>query len=198
MRDKVDYLAVPLTMEQGKPLPEARAETMASAGTFEWFAEEAKRAYGRTIPASANNKRLFTVRHPVGVCACVSPWNFPLVLQARKLAPALAVGCTTVSRPASQTPLSLIRLFELMEQVEFPPGVVNLVMGPPAELMDEFMTSRICRKISFTGSTEVGKELVRQSSDQMKRLSLELGGHAPVIVFPDVDIRNGGQSVRDR
>lgn len=188
MRDKVDYLAVPLTMEQGKPLPEARAETMASAGTFEWFAEEAKRAYGRTIPASANNKRLFTVRHPVGVCACVSPWNFPLVLQARKLAPALAVGCTTVSRPASQTPLSLIRLFELMEQVEFPPGVVNLVMGPPAELMDEFMTSRICRKISFTGSTEVGKELVRQSSDQMKRLSLELGGHAPVIVFPDVDI----------
>ena len=190
MRQNVDHLAIPLTMEQGKPLAEARAETIASAGTFEWFAEEAKRAYGRTIPSNVNNKRLFTVRHPIGVCACVSPWNFPLLLQARKLAPALAVGCTTVSRPASQTPLSLIRQFELMEQVDFPPGVVNLVMGSPAVLMNEFMTNRICRKISFTGSTEVGKELVRQSSGQMKRLSLELGGHAPVIVFPDVDIES--------
>ena len=120
--------------------------------------------------------------------AAVSPWNFPIVLQARKLGPALAVGCTTVSRPASQTPLSLVRLFELMEECGFPPGVVNLLMGPPAELMDEFMENRICRKISFTGSTEVGKELIRRSADQVKRLSLELGGHAPVIIFPDVDI----------
>ncbi|MCH2203168.1 MAG: NAD-dependent succinate-semialdehyde dehydrogenase [Fuerstiella sp.] len=190
MRDNVDYLATALTMEQGKPLAEARGETMASAATFEWFAEEAKRAYGRTIPASANNKRLFTVRHPVGVCAAVSPWNFPLVLQARKLAPALAVGCTTVSRPASQTPLSLIRQFELMEQADLPDGAINLLMGPPAELMNEFMGNRICRKISFTGSTEVGKELVRNSAGQMKRLSLELGGHAPVIVFPDVDVES--------
>ena len=190
IRENVDYLATALTMEQGKPLAEAKGETMASAATFEWFAEEAKRAYGRTIPASVNNKRLFTVRHPVGVCASVSPWNFPLILQARKLAPALAVGCTTVTRPASQTPLSLLRLFELMEELDLPPGAVNLVMGPPAEIMSEFMTNRICRKISFTGSTEVGKELVRQSSGQMKRLSLELGGHAPVIVFPDVDVES--------
>lgn len=188
IRDNVDYLATALTMEQGKPLAESKAETMGSAATFDWFAEEAKRAYGRTIPASADHKRLFTVRHPVGVCASVSPWNFPLMLQARKMAPALAVGCTTVSRPASQTPLSLIRLFELAEQIDFPPGAINLVMGPPAEMMDEFMNNRICRKISFTGSTEVGKELVRNSAGQMKRLSLELGGHAPVIVFPDVDI----------
>ncbi len=190
MRQNVDYLAVALTMEQGKPLAEARAETLASAATFDWFAEEAKRAYGRTIPASVPNKRLFTVRHPVGVCASVSPWNFPLVLQARKMAPALAVGCTTVARPASHTPLSLIRVFELMEQIDLPPGVVNLVMGPPAEIMDEFMNNRICRKISFTGSTEVGKDLVRSSAGQMKRLSLELGGHAPVIVFPDVNIES--------
>ena len=188
MRENVDYLAEALTMEQGKPLPEARAETMASAATFEWFAEEAKRAYGRTIPSNVPNKRLFTVRHPVGVCAAVSPWNFPLILQARKIAPAMAVGCTSVSRPASQTPLCLLRLFELMEQVDLPPGVVNLVMGPAAPLMQEFMTNRICRKISFTGSTEVGKELIRQSADQVKRLSLELGGHAPVLIFPDVNV----------
>ncbi len=188
MRDNVDDMAIPMTMEQGKPLAEARAETMASAATFEWFAEEAKRAYGRTIPASFSHKRLFTVRHPVGVCASVSPWNFPLLLQARKMGPALAVGCTTVSRPSSQTPLCLIRLFELIQEIDLPPGVANLVMGPPAEIMDEFMENRICRKISFTGSTEVGKELIRRSADQVKRLSLELGGHAPVIVFPDVDI----------
>ncbi len=186
--ENADDLATTMTLEQGKPLAESRAETMATAATFEWFAEEGKRAYGRTIPASVANKRLFTVRHPVGVCAAVSPWNFPLLLQVRKIAPALAVGCTTVSRPASQTPLCLLRLFELMEQADLPPGVVNLVMGPPREIMQEFMTNSICRKISFTGSTEVGKQLMRQASDQVKLLSLELGGHAPVIIFPDVDV----------
>ena len=190
LRENVEYIASALTMEQGKPLAEAKAETMGAAATFEWFAEEAKRAYGRMIPSSFSHKRLFTLRHPVGVCASVSPWNFPIILQARKLAPALAVGCTVVARPASQTPLNLIRLFELMEQLDLPPGVANLVMGPPAELMNEFMTNRICRKISFTGSTEVGKDLVRNSADQMKRLSLELGGHAPVIIFPDVDVES--------
>ena len=188
MRENVDYIATAMPLEQGKPLPEARAETMGSAATFEWFAEEAKRAYGRTIPSSMPHKRYFTLRHPVGVCASVSPWNFPMILPSRKIAPALAVGCTSVARPASQTPLCLIRLFELMEQADLPPGVVNLVMGPPGEMMQEFMTNRICRKISFTGSTEVGKQLMRQAADQVKRLSLELGGHAPVIIFPDVDI----------
>lgn len=194
IRDHADELATLLTLEQGKPLPESKGEIMASAATFEWFAEEAKRAYGRTIPASAPNKRIFTVRHPVGVCAAVSPWNFPIILQARKLAPALAVGCTTVSRPASQTPLSAIRLFEIMEEADFPPGTINLVMGPPAELMNEFMTNRICRKISFTGSTEVGKSLIQQSASQVKRLSLELGGHAPVIIFPDVDVESAAKA----
>lgn len=188
MREHVEDLATLLTLEQGKPLAESRGETLASAATFEWFAEEGKRAYGRTIPSSFPNKRLFTVRHPVGVCAAISPWNFPILLQVRKIAPALAVGCTTVSRPASQTPLCLIRLFELMEEADLPPGVVNLVMGPPREIMHEFMTNSVCRKISFTGSTEVGKQLMRQAADQVKRLSLELGGHAPVIIFPDVDI----------
>ncbi len=188
IRENVDDLARVMTMEQGKPLAEARGETLGSAATFEWFAEEGKRAYGRTIPSSFPHKRLFTVRHPIGVCAAVSPWNFPLLLPARKIAPALAVGCTSVARPASQTPLCLIRLFEIMEEADLPPGVVNLVMGPPREIMEEFMTNRICRKISFTGSTDVGKELLRQSSGQLKRLSLELGGHAPVIIFPDVDV----------
>jgi succinate-semialdehyde dehydrogenase/glutarate-semialdehyde dehydrogenase len=188
MRENLDYIATAMTMEQGKPLAEARGETMVSANTFDWFAEEAKRAYGRTIPAGFPHKRLFTVRHPVGVCASVSPWNFPILLQVRKIGPAMAVGCTTVSRPSSQTPLSLVRLFELMEEADLPPGVVNLVMGPPAELMQEFMDNRICRKISFTGSTEVGKELIKMSSGQVKRLSLELGGHAPVLIFPDVDV----------
>ena len=194
IRENLDYIAVAMTMEQGKPLVESRGETMVSAATFEWFAEEAKRAYGRTIPASFTHKLLFTVRHPVGVCAAVSPWNFPILLQARKIAPALAVGCTTVSRPSSQTPLCLLRLFELMESVDLPPGVINLVMGPPAELMEEFMSNRICRKISFTGSTEVGKQLLQRSSEQVKRLSLELGGHAPVLVFPDVDIEAAAQA----
>ena len=125
IRENIDYLAVALTMEQGKPLVESRAEILGSAGTFEWFAEEAKRAYGRTIPASFSHKRLFTVRHPVGVCASVSPWNFPILLQARKIAPAMAVGCTTVSRPSSQTPLSLIRLFELIEDVADLPMLIS-------------------------------------------------------------------------
>ena len=188
IREHADEIALLMTLEQGKPLAESRGETMVSAATFEWFAEEGKRAYGRTIPGSLSNKRLFTVRHPVGVCASVSPWNFPLLLQARKLAPALAVGCTAVARPASQTPLCLLRLFEILQEADLPPGVVNLVMGPPGELMQEFMTNRICRKISFTGSTEVGKDLMRQAADQVKRLSLELGGHAPVLIFSDADV----------
>lgn len=188
IRENVDYLAVAMTMEQGKPLAESKGEVMVSAATCEWYAEEGKRAYGRTIPASANHKRLITMRHPVGVCASVSPWNFPLLLQIRKMAPAMAVGCTVVARPASQTPLCMIRLFELMEELDLPAGVANLVIGSPGEMMDEFMTNPICRKISFTGSTEIGKELMRQSATQVKRLSLELGGHAPVIVFPDVDV----------
>ena len=187
MRERADAIARVMTMEQGKPVVEAKAEVMHSADTFEWFAEEGKRAYGQVIPNSAPGKRHLTLKHPVGVVAAISPWNFPITLAIRKLAPALAVGCTVVSRPASQTPRSLIVIFECMIEAGLPAGVANLVIGPGQEMADEFMQNRICRKISFTGSTEVGKQLIRASADQVKRISMELGGHAPFIVFRLVD-----------
>ena len=187
MRERGDAIARTMTMEQGKPLAEAKAEILHSADTFEWFAEEGKRAYGQVIPHSLPGKRHLTIKHPVGVVAAISPWNFPITLQARKIAPALAAGCTIVSRPASQTPLCLIQVFECMIDAGLPPGVANLVIGPAQEMADEFLENPICRKISFTGSTEVGKQLMRGAADQMKRISLELGGHAPFIVFPDAD-----------
>ncbi len=187
MRERADNLAKTLTMEQGKPVPEAKAEVLHSADTFEWFAEEGKRAYGQVIPNSAPGKRHLTIKHPVGVVGAIGPWNFPITLQARKLAPALAAGCTIVCKPASQTPLSLIGVFECLIDAGLPPGVANLVMGPAADISAEFMQNEAVRKISFTGSTEVGKQLMRQAADHIKRLSLELGGHAPFIVFPDAD-----------
>jgi succinate-semialdehyde dehydrogenase/glutarate-semialdehyde dehydrogenase len=187
MRERADAIARTLTMEQGKPLAEAKAEILHSADTFEWFGEEGKRAYGDVIPNSAPGKRHMTLKHPVGVVGAISPWNFPITLQARKIAPALAAGCTIVCKPASQTPLCLIQLFEYMIEAGLPAGVANLVMGPAQEIADEFLENPICRKISFTGSTEVGKQLMRGAADQVKRISLELGGHAPFIVFPDAD-----------
>ncbi|MBW3596464.1 MAG: NAD-dependent succinate-semialdehyde dehydrogenase [Planctomycetes bacterium] len=187
MRDRCDTIARTLTLEQGKPLAEAKAEVLHSADTFEWFAEEGKRAYGQIIPPSQPGKRHLTIKHPVGVSAAISPWNFPVTLQARKIAPALAAGCTVVSRPASQTPLSIGHVFECLIEAGLPPGVANLVIGPAEEMADEFLENPLCRKISFTGSTEVGKQLLRRSADQVKRISLELGGHAPFIIFPDAD-----------
>lgn len=187
MRERADNLARTLTMEQGKPVPEAKAEVLHSADTFEWFAEEGKRAYGQVIPNSAPGKRHLTIKHPVGVVGAIGPWNFPITLQARKIAPALAAGCTIVCKPASQTPLSLIGVFECLIDAGLPPGVANLVMGSASEISNEFMQNEAVKKISFTGSTEVGKQLMRQAADQVKRLSLELGGHAPFIVFPDAD-----------
>jgi succinate-semialdehyde dehydrogenase/glutarate-semialdehyde dehydrogenase len=187
MRERADGLARTLTMEQGKPVAEAKAEVLHSADTFEWFAEEGKRAYGQVIPNSAPGKRHLTVKHPVGVVGAIGPWNFPITLQARKIAPALAVGCTIVCKPASQTPLSLLNVFDCLIEAGLPKGVANLVIGPAAEIAAEFLENPVVRKISFTGSTEVGKRLMRSAADQMKRLSLELGGHAPFIVFPDAD-----------
>lgn len=187
MRERADNLARTMTMEQGKPLAEAKGEVLHSADTFEWFAEEGKRAYGQVIPQSNNAKRHMTVKHPVGVVGAVGPWNFPITLQARKIAPALAAGCTIVCKPASQTPLSLIGVFECLIDAGLPKGVANLVIGSASEISDEFMQNPAVRKISFTGSTAVGKQLMKQAADQMKRLSLELGGHAPFIVFPDAD-----------
>ncbi len=187
MRERADNLARVMTMEQGKPLVEAKGEVMHSADTFEWFAEEGKRAYGQVIPSSNAAKRHMTIKHPVGVVGAIGPWNFPITLQARKIAPALAAGCTIVCKPASQTPLSLIGVFECLIDAGLPKGVANLVIGSASEISDEFMQNLAVRKISFTGSTEIGKQLMRQAADQVKRLSLELGGHAPFIVFPDAD-----------
>ena len=168
MRERADAIARTLTLEQGKPLPEAKAEVLHSADTFEWFAEEGKRAYGQLIPHSQQGKRHLTLKHPVGVVGAISPWNFPVTLQARKIAPALAAGCTVVCKPASQTPLCLIQVFECMIEAGLPAGVANLVMGPAQEIADEFLENPICRKISFTGSTEVGKQLMKGCADQMK------------------------------
>src|SRR5438105_9778667 len=187
MRERLDSIARTLTMEQGKPVAESKAEVLHSADTFEWFGEEGKRAYGQVIPNSLPGKRHMTLKHPVGVVGAIGPWNFPITLQSRKIAPALAVGCTIVCKPATQTPLSLIQVFECMIDAGLPGGVANLVMGPAQEIADEFLKNPICRKISFTGSTEVGKQLMRGAADQVKRISLELGGHAPLIVFPDAD-----------
>src|SRR6266481_2810333 len=193
MRDRADSIARTLTLEQGKPLAESKAEILHSADTFEWFAEEGKRAYGQVIPNSLPGKRHLVIKHPVGVVAAISPWNFPITLQSRKIAPALAAGCTIVCKPASQTPLSLIQVFECMIEAGLPAGVANLVIGSAQEISDEFLENPICRKISFTGSTEVGKQLMRGAADQVKRLSLELGGHAPFIVFPDADPEAGAK-----
>jgi succinate-semialdehyde dehydrogenase / glutarate-semialdehyde dehydrogenase len=193
MRERADAIARTLTTEQGKPLAESKAEVLHSADTFEWFAEEGKRAYGQVIPNSLPGKRHLTIKHPVGVVAAISPLNFPITLQARKIAPALAAGCTIVCRPASQTPLCLIQVFECMVEAGLPAGVANLVIGPGQEMADEFLENPAVRKISFTGSTEVGKQLMRAAADGMKRLSLELGGHAPFIVFPDADPEVGAK-----
>src|SRR5437868_7323669 len=179
MRERNDAIARTLTLEQGKPLAEARAEILHSADTFESFGEEGKRAYGQVIPNSAPGKRHLTIKHSVGVVAAISPWNFPITLQARKIAPALAAGCTIVSRPASQTPLCLIQVFECLVEAGCPAGAANLIIGPGQEMADEFLENPVVRKVSFTGSTEVGKELMRRGADQVKRLSLELGRHAP-------------------
>src|SRR5260370_24641288 len=193
MRERLDAISRTLTMEQGKPLAESKAEILHSRDSVERFAEEGKRAYGQVIPNSQPGKRHITIKHPVGVVGAISPWNFPITLQSRKIAPALAVGCTVVAKPASQTPLSLVSVFECMIEAGLPAGVANLVMGPAQEIADEFLENPICRQISFTGSPKVGKQLMLGAADQVKRISLELGGHAPFIVFPDADPEIGAK-----
>ena len=193
MRARLEPMARALTMEEGKTLAEARGELGGAAAQFEWYAEEGKRVYGELIPPHVANKRLWTVRQPVGVVGSLSAWNFPVLLQARKLAPALAAGCTVVARPSTGTPLATMLLFECIADAGFPAGVVNLVTGPAGEIAAEMMENPICRKISFTGSTKVGKELIAKSSDQVKKLSLELGGHAPMLVFDDVSVEQAAK-----
>ncbi len=181
-------LARLMTLEQGKPLAEAKGEVAYGASFVEWFAEEAKRVYGETIPAPTGDKRLLVLKQPIGVCAAITPWNFPMAMITRKVAPALAAGCTVVVKPAEQTPLTALALAELAHRAGFPPGVINVITGDPVAIGGELTASPIVRKLSFTGSTEIGRLLMRQSADTVKKLSLELGGNAPFIVFDDADL----------
>lgn len=184
-----DELAAILTAEMGKPFPEARGEILYAAAYVEWYAEEAKRIYGETIPAPSSDKRMIVIKQPVGVVGTITPWNFPAAMITRKIAPALAVGCAVVSKPAEQTPLSALALAVLAEQAGIPAGVFNVIVGENGPAIGkELCGNDKVRKISFTGSTEVGRILMRQCADQIKKISLELGGNAPFIVFDDADL----------
>ncbi len=188
IKEHEDEIAEIMTSEQGKPLKEAKGEVGYANSFIQWYAEEGKRLYGETIPASATNKRLFVQRQPVGVIAAVTPWNFPAAMITRKVAPALAVGCTAVIKPANQTPLTALRLAELAIEAGVPKGVLNVVTGKSSEIVDAWQEDERVRKLTFTGSTEVGKHLMIGASKTMKKISLELGGHAPLIVMEDADL----------
>ncbi|MBP5985550.1 MAG: NAD-dependent succinate-semialdehyde dehydrogenase [Azonexus sp.] len=181
-------LARLITAECGKPLAEARGEVAYGASFIEWFAEEGKRTYGESIPSTATNTRLLVIKQPIGVCAAITPWNFPLAMITRKVAPALAAGCPVVVKPAESTPLTALALAVLAEQAGFPAGVFNVVTGNPAAIGGELCANPIVRKLSFTGSTAVGRLLMAQCAPTIKKLSLELGGNAPFIVFDDADL----------
>lgn len=181
-------LAYIMTSEQGKPLAEAEGEILHGAAYVEWFAEEAKRVYGDTIPMSQKGKRIIVLKEPVGVCAAITPWNFPSAMITRKVAPALAAGCSVTVKPAPQTPFSALALAELAHRAGIPKGVFNVITGSAKEIGAAFTSSSIVKKLSFTGSTRVGKQLMAACSDTVKKISLELGGHAPFIVFDDADI----------
>ena len=186
--DAQEDLAQIMTAEQGKPLAESRGEIAYGASYIEWFAEEAKRVYGDTIPQPSNDKRIVVIKQPVGVVACITPWNFPNAMLARKIAPALAAGCTVVCKPASETPLSALAMAELAGRAGVPDGVINIVVGKTREIGEELTSNPIVRKLTFTGSTSIGKMLVEQCAGTMKRTSMELGGNAPFIVFDDADL----------
>ena len=188
MLTHTEDLAHLMTLEQGKPLTEAKAETAFAASFLEWFAEEAKRVYGDTMPQPQPDKRIVVLKEPVGVVACITPWNFPLAMITRKAAPAIAAGCTVVLKPASQTPFSALALAELSERAGLPKGVFNVITGSAKEIGGELTSNPVVRKLSFTGSTETGRQLMAQCSTTIKRLSLELGGNAPFIVFDDADL----------
>ncbi|MDN4592837.1 NAD-dependent succinate-semialdehyde dehydrogenase [Polycladomyces subterraneus] len=188
IRRNRESLAHLLTMEQGKPLSEALEEVDAAADFSEWYGEEAKRVAGEALPGSKRDQRILVIRQPVGVAALITPWNYPATMVTRKMAAALAAGCTMVLKPASQTPLTAAFLMQLLEKTGLPSGVANLVTGNAGEIGQALLDDPKVRKISFTGSTEVGKQLIEASARQVKRLSLELGGNAPLIVFSDADV----------
>lgn len=188
MIENQEDLAVIMTREQGKPLAESRGEIAYGAAFIEWYAEEAKRVYGDIIPTIADSRRLMVFKQPVGVCAAITPWNFPTAMITRKCGPALAAGCTVVAKPASFTPFSALALAELAERAGMPKGVFNIVTGDARTVGGELTGNDAVRKLSFTGSTEVGKMLLKQCADTVKKVSMELGGHAPLIIFNDADI----------
>jgi succinate-semialdehyde dehydrogenase/glutarate-semialdehyde dehydrogenase len=206
LKKRADEIARTITLENGKPLAQSRGEVAMAEDHLRWFAEEGRRAYGRMIPHQIKGKRHLVVKSPIGVVGAISPWNFPLVLAVRKAAPAWAAGCPVVLKPASQTPLCAVALAECAEAAGMPAGVFQLVVGDARMIAQEFLENPICRKITFTGSTEVGRELIRGASQYVKPLSLELGGLAPLFVFDDCDLdvavkqtiiakfRNTGQS----
>lgn len=206
MIEHVDDLGLILTTEQGKPLEEAKGEIRYGASFVKWFAEEARRISGGTIPSPTPDRRIVVLKEPVGVCGIITPWNFPNAMITRKVAPALAAGCTVVIKPSEFTPYSALALGVLAERAGIPAGVINIVTGMPTDIGNEIMANETVRKISFTGSTRVGSLLMRGAADSVKRLSLELGGNAPFIVFDDADLdlaiegaltskfRNGGQT----
>ena len=183
-----DDLATLITLEEGKPLAEARGEVDYAASFVQWFAEEAKRVSGEVLAAPKEGQRIVVLKEPIGVCAAITPWNFPMAMLTRKLGPALAAGCTGVIKPANNTPLSAFALLSLAKKAGVPDGVLNAVAGNTHEISDAIMASHEVRKISFTGSTEVGKTLMRNAAETMKKVSMELGGNAPYIVFEDADI----------
>ncbi len=203
---RADEIARTITLENGKPLPQSKGEVGMTVDHLQWFAGEAGRSYGRVVPQQAAGKRHLVIQSPVGVVGAIAPWNFPLVLAMRKVAPALAAGCPVILKPASATPLSSVMLAEVIHEIGLPPGVFQLVAGKASEIGAEMLENPICRKITFTGSTEVGRKLIAGSAKEVKNLSMELGGHAPVIVFDDADFdkavegalitkfRNTGQS----
>jgi succinate-semialdehyde dehydrogenase/glutarate-semialdehyde dehydrogenase len=203
---RADEIGRTISLENGKPLPQGKGEVGMTVDHFRWYAEEARRTYGRVIPHQMDGKRHLAIRQSVGVVGAIAPWNFPLVLAVRKVAPALAAGCPVLLKPASATPLSSVLLAEAVHEAGLPKGVFQLLIGNAREIGAELMENPSCRKITFTGSTEIGRELIRQSADQVKKLSMELGGHAPLIVFNDANLesavegalitkfRNGGQS----
>lgn len=206
INEHTESLARTMVEEQGKPLKEAIGEIKYANGFIDWYAAEGRRIYGETIPASSNGKRIFAIKQPVGVIAAITPWNFPAAMITRKVAPALAAGCTVVMKPASATPLTAIELVKLAEKAGFPKGVINLVTGKASDIVKVWQQDNRVRKLTFTGSTEVGKMLMRDAADTMKKISLELGGHAPLIVTSKADLdkavpqavatkfRNGGQT----
>ncbi|MFG6147680.1 NAD-dependent succinate-semialdehyde dehydrogenase [Halobacillus sp. B23F22_1] len=186
--ERQEEIARILTLENGKPLKEARGEVLYAASFIKWYAEEGKRVYGRTIPSKGPGQRIQVLKQPVGVVAAITPWNFPAAMITRKLAPALAAGCTFIVKPPKETPLTAAKLMECAEEAGIPKGVVNMVVTPNEAFSETIQQSEVVRKLTFTGSTEVGKLLMKQSADQMKNISLELGGQAPLIVLDDADV----------